>query len=279
MKPIKKEDMPKLILLIVFAVGMFGFALTQFMSNPASSVAATPPTPGTVPAKGSVGGTPTTTALVPAPEVSADPELDFLHIGPPAGGKDPFSPNGPAAPVAAMPAPVVVAPVVRPLPPVAVNTDKGNGLDRLLGIRSIRPNGIDMGMDGSQPGMPNPGPGPAVVELPAPAWTASGIVLAERDTDGIKRGRDVAILRDAAGNRRFVTVGDPVDNGYHVSAVRPGGVEIRNHNRTAMIHLESSAANQSAVNQSTVNPSPRAGGVITNTREISGINGATTRAN
>ena len=272
MKPIKKEDMPKLIVLIVLAVGMFVFALTQFMSNPAASVASTPPAPGAAPTTAG-GAAATTASQLPAPEAPADPELDFLHIGPPAGGKDPFTPNGPAAPVVATPAPVVVAPVVRPLPPVAANTERGNGLDRLLGIRNIHPNGLDM--DDTKPGMPTPGP--AVVELPAPVWTVSGIVLAERDTDGIKRGRDVAILRDATGNRRFVTVGDPVDNGYHVSAVRPGGVEIRNKNRTAMIRIESSAV-------STGNPSLRPGiggasGMTTNTREISGINGANTRAN
>jgi hypothetical protein len=88
-------------------------------------------------------------------------------------------------------------------------------------------------------------PVPAPIELPAPAWGVSGIVLAESDSDGVKRGRDVAILRDATGDRRFVTVGDPVGNDYHVSAVRPGGVEIRSKKRTAMIRLDSSTSNSS----------------------------------
>ena len=45
MKPLNKEDMPKLIVLIVLAVGIFGFALFQFVASSSPSVAAVPAAP------------------------------------------------------------------------------------------------------------------------------------------------------------------------------------------------------------------------------------------
>jgi hypothetical protein len=261
MKPLNKEDMPKLIVLIVLAVGIFGFALVQFISSSSPSVAATPAAPGSTPG----AGTTVTSAAGPgsaAQDVPVEPELDFLHIGPPMGGKDPFIPNGSASvdPTAT----VAAATVVRALPPVALSSSKPVDFGKILA--DIRPDGPTMTEREEKPAVDSKPMAPVVVELPAPAWNVSGIVLAERDSDGIKRGRDVAILRDTTGNRRFVTVGDPVDNGYRVSAVQPGGVEIRNKNRTAMIHLDSSTPNSSQ--------SPD--GTTTGSR---GINGATTRAN
>jgi hypothetical protein len=190
-------------------------------------------------------------------------ELDFLHIGPPTGGKDPFIPNGPAALDATM-----IAPATPRLAPIVAKNSNSTNYDMLVPFPKNPPTFEERSENkkvASTSGSVTPIT-PLVVELPAPAWSISGIVLAERDSDGIKRGRDVAILRDTAGSRRFVTVGDPVDNGYHVSAVLSDGVEIRNKKRTAMIHL----------NTSTQNTSESPDGTTTGSR---GINGATTRAN
>jgi hypothetical protein len=263
MKPIKKEDLPKLIVLIVLSVGIFGFGVMQFMSLSAPA----PPAASASTGADGAGSTPTTgtvvasaAGVVPGQDASglatpADPELDYLHIGPPMGGKDPFIPNGGAAPIAKSPDP---APVSAPAPteaalPAPVPGGKNSNLAKLLGLKDMRQNSVNLeDLDGGKaaPAVP------VIVELPAPAWGVAGIVLAERDSDGIKRGRDVAILRDGTGNRRFVTVGDPVDNGYHVSAVRPGVVEIRNKNRTKLIHIDSSIPTSSE----------RAGGIATGGR-------------
>lgn len=258
MKPINKEDMPKLIVLIVLAVGIFGFALVQFISSSSPSVAATP-------AKAEKGTVVATAAgsdqAAAASELPASPELDFLHVGPPTGGKDPFIPNGSAAlPPAGSADPVKVT-KTNPLPNIPSPSDTTPS-----GYPAPLPSG---GKSTVQVQELTEGPkpvNPAPVELPAPSWQVAGIVLAEHDTDGIKRGRDVAILRDGAGSRRFVTVGDPVNNGYVVSAVLPGGVEIRNKKRTTLINLDSSS----------LNLSERPGGTTAGSKEN---NGATTRAN
>ncbi|MBC8102755.1 MAG: hypothetical protein H7Z41_09230 [Cytophagales bacterium] len=274
MKPIKKEELPKLIVLIVLAVGVLGFALVQFLAAPggtptAAATTGTPDTPGAVSASGSpvasatdkVPGAPGSLDALGA--LATDPELDFLRIGPPLGGKDPFTPNGRAAPVAPQSAaPARPAPVA-PLPSVVSNENKRSNLQKLLGLT---------GSAQGAPGLQSLGGDvkpliPAAVELPAPDWAVSGIVLAERDSDGIKRGQDVAILHDSTGSRRFVTVGDPVDNGYHVSAVRSSGVEIRNKRNIKIITLSSSSSS---------NSSARAGGA---TVGGSGLNGVPSRAN
>ncbi len=230
MKPIKKEDMPKLIVLIVLAVGIFAFAVVQMISLAPPSVAATTPAvPGTTVVASATGATPLQDPS--ALDAPAHPELDFLRIGPPTGGKDPFAPNG-----AASPANIEAAKVVAPIAPPIISAPLPQA------AQPVQPLNVGVGFPGGigdGPTVTEKNPVPAPVELPAPSWGVSGIVLAESDSDGIKRGRDVAILRDTAGDRRFVTVGDPVGNDYHVSAVRPAGVEIRNKKRTAMIRLDS----------------------------------------
>ncbi|MES2461949.1 MAG: hypothetical protein V4671_15300 [Armatimonadota bacterium] len=267
MKPLNKEDMPKLIVLIVLAVGIFGFALFQFVASSSPSVAAVPAAPAAASGTASTGtlvasaaGSGTVSA---SPDGAVEPELDFLHVGPPTGGKDPFIPNGSAA---EKPVTVAVVPAARPLPSVvATDSKRSNVISIMQPFGSNQPTFQEREPKAASKEKPVE---TMPIELPAPAWSISGIVLAERDSDGIKRGRDVAILRDSAGNRRFVTVGDPVDNGYHVSAVLSGGVEIRNDKRTTMIHL----------NSSTSKPSEVAAGTATGTASL-GINGATTRAN
>jgi hypothetical protein len=222
MKPIEKKDLPKLYVLIGLAVCVLGFAIFQFSAGMGSTPASASTTvkaddakagaPGS--AAGAVAGTPGA-----APGVAG---FDVALVGPPSGGKDPFLPAGPAKPensVALPPARPVAGAAARPL----------TGLAGLLA--SVAP-------------MPKPSVSPVelskpvAVVVPVPDLKVTGVVLGDLST-GVTR--NVAILRGGQGDedRRFVSVGDPVGNGFRVAAVHADGVEIEDSagNRRVTLRL------------------------------------------
>ena len=83
-----------------------------------------------------------------------------------------------------------------------------------------------------------PAVNPVIPEAPpVPSLAVTGVVLGD-PTSG--NPRNVAILRSGAGEeRRFVSVGDYVGNGYTVVAVHADGVEIQDKagNRRVTIKL------------------------------------------
>jgi|GEM_PF-1188289 hypothetical protein len=220
MKPIDKKDMPKLVALIIVAVGVFGFVLKGLMF-PGDAVSSPPPAAGASPAAGTpAAGQATAGSAESAPLSDAyDPTaVPFV-----SSGRDPFVPNGQAASTLAVAAPTPTpAPSVTPLPgPVAKPTKEklGGILAQLQG---------NNGPISDVPPAPSGGSVEAITppDPPAPDFQVTGVVLGEGGT------RSVAILRGADSERRFVMVGDPVGNGFVVSAINANGIEIRDSNRT-----------------------------------------------
>jgi hypothetical protein len=77
------------------------------------------------------------------------------------------------------------------------------------------------------------------VEVPPPDLTVTGVVLGDLST-GVTR--NVAILRgkgQGEEDRRFVSVGDPVGNGFRVAAVNADGVDLEDSagNRRVTLRL------------------------------------------
>ena len=231
MKKIDKKELPKLIALVVLSAGVFGFAATQFMAPPKTNA-------GT-PAQSGKGAASSDAAVQPPAgqdaEGAGDPsEFHVQDLAIVTTGKDPFVPNGPAAPpepkVPAAMAPVRVAAAApapaAPMPPLPTSM-------------------------GGPPPFPAPGvqvqevrrPQPALAvrpvvpaPLPPPSYTVTGVV---RDETPDACSGKVAILRGGAGNeeRRFVRCGDPVGNGFRVIAVHRDSVEIESGDRRVILTL------------------------------------------
>jgi hypothetical protein len=122
MKPIKKEDMPKLIVLIVLAVGIFAFAVVQMISLAPPSVAATnAAAPGTT-------GTQVRQVRQSSPRRPARPHCRTRPFWTPRrirswifcasvrrpAAKIPFAPNGAASPASMEAAKAVASAPVAP---------------------------------------------------------------------------------------------------------------------------------------------------------------------
>ena len=209
MKPIDKKEMPKLIALIAVAVIAFGYGIFTFMSG---SGAAKPPPPAPTPDAKKVGadGKP----AEPVDDSVWHPETLVVAI--PAGGRDPFMPDGASAPKAS-PSPVppaTPAPESTPLP-------------------SLRPGGPQM----SPPNWPvpqlklgggakvkvvrvKPTPAPTPVPAPEPKLEISGVLVSE------ERERSVAIIKEENKGNRFLSIGDAAGNGWRVSNIKQREIEI-----------------------------------------------------
>ena len=68
---------------------------------------------------------------------------------------------------------------------------------------------------------------------PPPDFVVTGVVLGERSV-AILRGQGSS---EGGEERRFVRVADPVGNGFQVSAILRGGVEIRSGKRRVILKL------------------------------------------
>jgi len=223
MKQIDKKDLPKLILLVVLTVVVFGYAAFAIV-KPAQTNAATRPA-------GSQDDLTGTAGQIPA---AVTQEAADTGMAIPTVGKDPFIPNGPAA-IEPDPAGSGPVPYVAPLPQVPSLPSSGR-----------------RGMAGGPPNWTGPRSSYGVnpLPLPAPAGYGQGGPVApvpvepppapEYSVTGIVRGEmDVAILRGGAGGeeRRFVRVGDPVGNGFVVAAIQADGVVIKSGDRRILLKL------------------------------------------
>jgi hypothetical protein len=242
MKQIDKKEMPKLVVLAVLALGVFGFALMQLTGT--TTKAATKPPTTTEAAAGTPSAPATTaTAAVPTGTPAAQPAVGA--DGAPAdvamltSGKDPFVPNGPAAPHDP------AAPPVPSAPPTLVAAGPKPDARNMMGLASLQPGGqpkiwgaplVPAPVTAGGPGgLRGPGPETAANVVPPaplapPAYTVTGVVRGDED---------IAILRSGAGDgeRRFVRPGDPVGNGFKVIAVHADGVEIGSGDRRVTLKL------------------------------------------
>ncbi len=236
MKQVDKKDMPKLIALIIFALGLFVFAGIQILapqSAPAAPVVAENGKPGEAATPSTPLAAPT---ITPAATVADLANVTLMETGP-----DPFLPSGPAAPVD----PNAVAPLA-PIVPIGVSAPvrNANNLERLLGLKNKtgRPDGFAGVMDSINNG-PGGAAGVAVTPFvlptaPPPAYVLTGVVTSEGA--GRYSRNSVAILRGGAGEtaeRRFVKIGDEIGNGYRVVAIFASGIDIKSGSRTITLNM------------------------------------------
>jgi hypothetical protein len=278
MKPLDKKDMPKLYALGGLAACIFGYAVYQFAAgggstatasakvakgakaSPAPGAAAGPTgagpiAAGTTPgAPGTPGGAASPTAAGKAGGITGTmvstaggiAPFDAALVGPPSGGKDPFMPVGKAAQAktgVSAPAPARTT-AVPSFTPIAAAPRK-TGLDQLL----------DMAQQKMGPGNPSaartvgsPTGGPVVLPPPPPPdMVVTGVVLGDVSTGA---ARNVAIMRGKGGDgkdeRRFVSVGDPLGNGFTVTAVHADGVDIKDKTRNITLKIGSAGDNARA---------------------------------
>jgi hypothetical protein len=264
MKPINPEDRPKLIALIAIALVVFGIAGVQVLNyNRAQdklvatahvppSPAAGPPTASitpvtaasgvsaSAPAGGMIVATPNPTlaatktggkiiAGVLTPVTPATPApYDPASLGPPIGGKDPFAKKGRFA--SSVNIKVIPAPrdMTIPLPRPARGNSPVFDATPVFGDHLRQP-------EATAVILPPP---------PAPTFTVTGIVLGDPMEPRDERNPSVAVLSSGSdarsgSDRMFVTVGDSVGNGYVVTAIRAGGVDIRSGGRRVTLKIGS----------------------------------------
>ena len=244
MKPIDKKDMPKLYAVIGAAVLLLGYVLYTSFGTPAPDVSASGKKDAAAGAP-APGGAANGTAVAAAPggqqgpgqpgATLVAPAEDLNTVGPPTGaGKDPFQPIGIATPPTAAPAgpkPFKTAlAVLKSPPPPAPREKLPSSLSDLLNSKGQGPN---QPQNAPTAGSVNP----VEVAPEAPDLNVTGIVLGDPTTGN---PRNVAILRAKSGDeRRFVSVGDYVGNGFTVVAVHADGVEIKDKagNRRVTIKL------------------------------------------
>lgn len=218
MKPVDEKDKPKLFALIGLSVLVLGFGIYQVTAGMAG--AQPPPAPPKEDAKSAADAAP------PAP--AADPQAALLANLPtvpsPTGGRDPFIPQmatGNMAQAATKPQTDVAKGPGVSLPPPGGGGVSGLRVGEWLaaGARNAT----------SAPSSPSKPIDPISVPPPSPPTLAvAGVVVAGPGSGN----RDVAVLRGGA-DRRYVTLGDPVGNGFVVSAIRMDGIEIMEERHTS----------------------------------------------
>jgi hypothetical protein len=188
MKPIDKKDMPKLVALVVLALGLFGFAIYQFTGGATATAPPPAPQPSATP----------TAAPVTNVEAELTPEM-LQSVAMVLDGRDPFKPVGAAAPTKD----TLVVPSIH----------AGGGVPLAAG--GLVPMPI---LPTPAPVRASPSPEAEQVVLPPPpppSFTLMGAIVSDR-ADG---GRNVAIVK-IGPESHYVTVGDPIGNGFVVSAIR-----------------------------------------------------------
>lgn len=262
-KPIDKKDLPKLIGLVVLAVGAFVFALIQLA--PTTSASSAKPKPAPAGTTGSPAAA--ATAKGDKPDAASDATFVADDIAILTSGKDPFVPNGPAAvtldptvaaPKAAPAAKPVSAPSENAAPVVREITPPAPVLPSRFGGRAADAESEAV----AKPAMPAP-----VLPPPAPpAYVVTGVVRGQ-NPDG---SDNIAILRGGGASassssgpsvaaatpgsapaetaaaaaaptttseRRFVRAGDAVGNGFLVVAVRRDGVTLAHSGSKSRVTL------------------------------------------
>ncbi len=210
MKPIDKKDQPKLFALIGVAVVAFGFGIFQLTGS--STAKPTAPKPSASPAAQTAAG-----GVVGPDGVVVDDgtwKPDTLQVLP-TGGRDPFMPEGASAP---QPSPSP-SPRPTPTPPPATG---GTDIGQPPPTKSWKPGGPGVVV------IPPPTNGEMKVTLikatpkplpPAPTLDLSGVLVAGDDS------RSKAIFKSNDRNT-ILGIGDAVGNGWRVSGIQEGKVEI-----------------------------------------------------
>jgi len=221
MKPNNNKEQQKIILvgaLFVAMLAVLGYNLFGAQGTAAPTPAPSPGAPGAAggpPAPGASPGAPV------APPVIFNPQ----GIGLVTSGRDPFVPAG-ASTQAPTPTPPPIA--VKPVPQVPYTGNRGlrpdgemrRSMEGILGISNGagEEGGAGSASSGTVAPVPLPPPAP-------PEYVVTGVVL------GDKGGRDVAILRGSGSvgqeDRKFVTVGEDVGNGFYVAAIRADGILLK----------------------------------------------------
>lgn len=239
MKPTSNKETPKIIALAALAVAAVGVGVVQFVlpqgaganANAASPKASPSPEAGASSGNGAASAASATSGADPAAVAAASGPIPMSQIQLQANGRDPFMPSGPAAaePVSARPLPPASPPPY--IPRVPQNGEIGKGL-RAGASRDIG----DIVL-GPRKGASEASSKPVIVlpPPPPPAYTVTGVVLGDRG------GRDVAILRGSGGTgagqeeRRFVTVGEDVGNGFYVASIHANGIILRSRTNTSQV--------------------------------------------
>lgn len=210
MKAIDKKDMPKLIALAVVAAIAFGYGIFTFMSGSGAK----PPPPAPTPDAKKVGadGQP----AEPVDDGTWHP--DTLVVALPAGGRDPFMPDGASAP---RPSPSPV-PATTPAPEATPGP-----MPRLGGVPPVSPPNwpgprLKIGSGGAKIKVVrvDPTPLPTPVPAPAPDLNVSGVLVSD------EAERSVAIVKDDVKGNRFLSIGDAAGNGWRVSGIKQREIEI-----------------------------------------------------
>jgi hypothetical protein len=213
MKPIDPKDKPKLFIMIgvgAVVVSVVGYEIFTMMGPPPHPAAATQPATAKKDGKNATVAANTDKT----PQSSAAAAMDAALAVEPAGGRDPFMPSGSAAPTKKA---VVVPGVAAAAPPP--HSTLGDLLKPLPNgnTGAIHPAGWHM----------TPGTMTTVAILPpppVPTISVTGVVLGEPGVDD-----PVAIIHggDTKGEeRRYLTIGDYVGNGYRIVAVYADGIDI-----------------------------------------------------
>ena len=215
MKPVDSKDKPKLIVLVLLSVAVIGYGLLQLTSGLAGAT----PRPSAKPEK-TAAATPDAASTGQLPSLATHPDDPSVVPEPSVG--DPFVPRmrtDSAQVPAGQPAP---ARMTKPLPGIPASVLASLGKAGAPPVPALPdPSG-------------NPGPGPdspagatapvgpvEVAPPPPPTLNVAGVLVAEPGSEG----RSVAIL-SGSGEKRYVTAGDPVGNGYVVASVSLRGVEV-----------------------------------------------------
>jgi hypothetical protein len=237
MKKLQKEQLPKVIALGVVATGLLGYAAYSWLGGgrggATPATAATPPHPASPP------------ALDAADAPTAIPGIQLAEIS----NEDPFRPaislntGAPPKPAAAPPKPA--AKPEPPKPPTklasAALPDRFDGpsFDAVPAVPAV--GRLGMGGPGTplptEPAAkPAPAPHPEGAR-PAPAPAKPEVAPAVVVTGILEGDSNVAILRWSDAQRQVVRVGDHLDGGFKVQAIRPDAVVLTRGSRQWVVRL------------------------------------------
>jgi len=201
MKPVEAKDKPKLVALIGMSIVVLGYGTYQ-MTSGVSNAASAPPKKETKAAAADAPGTPG------APALSFD---DASIVPNPALGADPFKPRVDLAAVPESGPRVAAAPPRVPLP--------------RFGASGFLPGGTPPSVpvpDAATASKPSAPPQPIVIPPPQPPSLAVSGVLVAAPGSG---GKSVALL-SGSGERRYVSIGDPVGNGFIIASIAMDGIAV-----------------------------------------------------
>lgn len=234
MQNVDPKERPKLYALIAAAVIAFGFVVKPMydLIVPPARPGAEPPEPPRVRGGGVATAPGPATPAAGAATPSASGNNFIPDKFPPHFVRDPFAPV-PDDVLAEAARYTVLRSTIAPSPDPSINKPSSifaggiGALPRQINesAQAMIQHKTDVDAIGDE--ISHIGSAPTVVVMPTPEpppYTVSGVLIGEPG------GRDVAILHrtDGADERRFVVVGDQLENGFKVTAIESDGVRIKN---------------------------------------------------